>query len=53
MHVLCQALGIPAVSAGCGYFDSRAHAPNENIRLDDYFEHMQFVRYLFKNFAGV
>lgn len=52
MYVLCQALGIPAVCAGCGYFETRAHAPNENIRLADYFEHMQFVRDLIKNFSA-
>jgi acetylornithine deacetylase/succinyl-diaminopimelate desuccinylase-like protein len=51
MNVLCQSLGIPAVSAGCGYFDSRVHAPNENIRLEDYFEHMRFFHDLIKNFA--
>ncbi len=52
MYVLCQAFGIPAVSAGCGYHDSRAHAPNENIRLTDYFEGIQFIRELIKQFAA-
>ncbi|MGB8646864.1 MAG: M20/M25/M40 family metallo-hydrolase [Anaerolineae bacterium] len=51
MYPLCQALNIPAVSAGCGYHDSRAHAPNENIRLTDYFEGLQFIRELIRNFA--
>ena len=51
MYVLCQALGIPAVSAGCGNHDSRAHAPNENIRLADYFEDLQFVHDLIMSFA--
>jgi len=27
-------LGVPVVSAGVGYSDSRAHAPNENVDLD-------------------
>jgi acetylornithine deacetylase/succinyl-diaminopimelate desuccinylase-like protein len=27
---------IPVVSTGSGYFGSRAHAPDENIRLDDF-----------------
>ncbi len=52
MHPLCQALGIPAVSAGCGWHDSRSHAPNENIRLADYFEGMAFVRALIDRFAA-
>ncbi len=52
MYPLCQALNIPAVSAGCGYHDSRAHAPNENIRLSDYFEGIEFIRQLIRNFAA-
>jgi acetylornithine deacetylase/succinyl-diaminopimelate desuccinylase-like protein len=53
MYPLCQALGIPAVSAGCGWHDSRVHAPNESIRIDDYFEGMFFVRELIDRFAAV
>lgn len=52
MYVMCQALGIPAVSAGCEYHDSRAHAPNENIRLADYFQHMHFMRDFIRNLAA-
>jgi len=52
MYPLCQALGIPAVSAGCGWYDSRAHAPNESIRIDDYFEGMFFIRELIDRFAA-
>jgi len=51
MYPLCQALGIPAVSAGCGWHDSRAHAPNESIRIADYFEGILFVRELMERFA--
>lgn len=37
MYPLCQALGTPVASgAGCGYHGTQVHAPNENIRLDDY-----------------
>lgn len=36
MYPLCEGLGIPAVSFGVGYFGSNVHAPNENIRIDDY-----------------
>lgn len=51
MYPLCQQLGIPAVGSGCGWHDSRAHAPNESIRLDDYFEGMSFIRELIDRFA--
>jgi acetylornithine deacetylase/succinyl-diaminopimelate desuccinylase-like protein len=52
MYPLCQALGIPAVSAGCGWHDSRTHAPNENIRIADYFEGIAFVGELIERFAA-
>lgn len=52
MYELCQQLDIPAVSAGAGYPDSHGHAPNENIRLADYFEGITFIRELIRNFAG-
>lgn len=51
MYELCQQVGIPAVSAGAGYPDSRGHAPNENIRVADYFEGITFIRELIRNFA--
>lgn len=52
MYELCQQLNIPAVSAGAGYPDSRGHAPDENIRLADYFEGITFIRELIRNFAA-
>ncbi len=51
MYPLTTALGIPTVMAGITYPGSRAHAPDENIRLDDYFEGIQFVRHLIEAFA--
>lgn len=51
MYPLCQALGIPVVGSGCGWHDSRAHAPNESIRMADYFEGISFVRELIDRFA--
>lgn len=38
MYVLCQRYGIPAVSVGVGNADSRNHAPNENVHLDDFYQ---------------
>jgi acetylornithine deacetylase/succinyl-diaminopimelate desuccinylase-like protein len=37
--------------AGITYPGSRPHAPDENIRLDDYFEGIQFIRHLIETFA--
>ncbi|MBI3660258.1 M20/M25/M40 family metallo-hydrolase [Candidatus Acetothermia bacterium] len=36
MYMLCQKFGIPAVSTGIGYAHSNGHAPNENIRVNDF-----------------
>jgi acetylornithine deacetylase/succinyl-diaminopimelate desuccinylase-like protein len=37
MHPIAGTLGIPTVSpAGVAHPGSKLHAPNENIRLDDY-----------------
>ncbi len=38
MFDLGPVLGIPLVSVGSGYWNSRAHAPDENIRLSDFHE---------------
>jgi acetylornithine deacetylase/succinyl-diaminopimelate desuccinylase-like protein len=51
MHPLSTGLGIPAVLAGIGYPDTRAHAPDENIRLSDYWEGMKFIGRLMDQFA--
>jgi len=32
-------LGLPVATAGLGYPETRAHAPNENIRIDHYLKH--------------
>jgi acetylornithine deacetylase/succinyl-diaminopimelate desuccinylase-like protein len=36
-------LGLPVATAGLGSPDSRAHAPNENIRLDLYLKHARHM----------
>jgi len=51
MYPLTQALGTPAFSAGVGYAGSNVHAPNENIRLEDYFEGIRFVGELIRQFG--
>ncbi len=36
LHPIMHTLGVPIASAGLGYYGSRAHAPNENVRLPDF-----------------
>lgn len=52
MYPLTTALGIPTVMAGITHPGSRAHAPDENIRLEDYFEGIHFIRRLIEAFAA-
>ena len=49
LHTLCQAT--PAVMAGVANANSRLHAPNENIYLEDYFQGIRFVGELIRRFA--
>ncbi len=51
MYPVTQALGTPALSAGIGHAGSSVHAPNENIRLKDYFEGICFVGELIRQFG--
>jgi acetylornithine deacetylase/succinyl-diaminopimelate desuccinylase-like protein len=51
MYPLSQALGIPAVSVGVGYPGTGAHAPNENIRLKDYWMGINAMGELIREFA--
>ena len=44
-------LGLPVASAGLGYPDTRAHAPNENIRLDLYLKHARHMARILDEFA--
>ena len=36
-------LGLPVATAGLGHPDGRAHAPNENIRIDLYLKHAKHM----------
>jgi len=44
-------LGLPVATAGLGYPDTRAHAPNENIRIDLYLKHAMHMARVIKEFA--
>lgn len=52
MYELCQRYGIPSISFGVGHFASNNHAPNENIRLNDYYLHIELVTDLIERFAN-
>lgn len=44
-------LKLPVATAGLGYPDTRAHAPNENIRLDLYLKHARHMARVLTEFA--
>ena len=44
-------LGLPVATAGLGHPDSRAHAPNENIRVDLYLKHARHMARVIEEFA--
>jgi acetylornithine deacetylase/succinyl-diaminopimelate desuccinylase-like protein len=44
-------LGLPVATAGLGHPDTRAHAPNENIRLDLYLKHAKHMVRVLGEFA--
>jgi acetylornithine deacetylase/succinyl-diaminopimelate desuccinylase-like protein len=52
MYELTAQFGIPTVGTGAGYAHANGHAPNENIRLDDFFQHMKHVALIFDRFAA-
>ncbi len=51
MYELTAQFGIPTVGTGAGYAHGNGHAPNENIRLEDFFQHMKHVALIFERFA--
>lgn len=51
MYSLVQGLGMNGIMAGVGYPGVRMHAPNENIRLKDYFQHIEFLVELMRRFG--
>lgn len=53
MYDLGSALGIPIASVGGGYWGSRGHAPDENIRLADYEETIYMMARIIERFAGL
>jgi acetylornithine deacetylase/succinyl-diaminopimelate desuccinylase-like protein len=52
MYDLGPVLGIPMVSVGSGYWGSRAHAPDENVREHDFRETIALMARLLERFAA-
>lgn len=50
-HPFVHDLQLPVATAGLGYPDTRAHAPNENIRVDLYLKHARHMARVIKEFA--
>jgi acetylornithine deacetylase/succinyl-diaminopimelate desuccinylase-like protein len=50
-HPFVHDLKLPVATAGLGYPDTRAHAPNENIRVDLYLKHARHMARVIKEFA--
>lgn len=51
-HSFVHELGLPVVTAGVGYPDTRAHAPNENVRLDHYLLGAKHIARILKNYGA-
>ncbi|MGH7904312.1 MAG: M20/M25/M40 family metallo-hydrolase [Candidatus Dormibacteraceae bacterium] len=53
MHPIVHGLGVPAVMpTGAGRQDARVHAPNENIRIDDYLNAVRLMCRVFERFGA-
>jgi acetylornithine deacetylase/succinyl-diaminopimelate desuccinylase-like protein len=52
MAQVCDQLGIPAVGFGSGHAGSANHAPNENIAIADYIDHIRAFGRFLHAFAG-
>ena len=50
-YVMAHQFGIPFASSGVGHADSRAHSPNENIYVEDYFTGIKRITRILDGFA--
>jgi acetylornithine deacetylase/succinyl-diaminopimelate desuccinylase-like protein len=54
IYAFAQPLGgIPVVWAGTGYWDNRAHSPDEHIRLVDFLNGTRHIARILNGFAGL
>ncbi|MBM3125845.1 MAG: M20/M25/M40 family metallo-hydrolase [Chloroflexi bacterium] len=52
IHPFVHDLGLPVATMGLSYPDTRAHAPNENIRLDLYLKHAKHMARVIQRFSN-
>ncbi|HYM91357.1 MAG TPA: M20/M25/M40 family metallo-hydrolase, partial [bacterium] len=52
-HDVGPVLGIPLVSAGSGYWNARAHAPDENVRASDFRETILLMAHILERFGRI
>ncbi len=50
-HCFIHELGVPVATAGIGHPDTRAHAPDENVRIDLYVKHAKHTARILDAFA--
>ena len=50
-YYIANYVGTPLTGAGVGHYDSRVHAPNENIRIEDFVKSMKHVALTIIEFA--
>jgi acetylornithine deacetylase/succinyl-diaminopimelate desuccinylase-like protein len=51
-HDVGPVLGIPLVSVGSGYWNARAHAPDENVRASDFRETTLLMAHIMERFGA-
>jgi len=52
LHPFIATLGLPTADCGIGYPDARIHAPDENIRIDDFLRGAKAIAALIGRFAA-
>ena len=50
-HVFLDELHLPIATAGVGYPGTKAHAPNENVVIDQYFKGAKHITRILGEFA--
>ncbi|HRQ09381.1 MAG TPA: M20/M25/M40 family metallo-hydrolase, partial [Trueperaceae bacterium] len=53
MHPFLEHVGLPVVGLGCSHPGSRAHSPNENVRISDFASSVTATKRLFELFGGL
>jgi acetylornithine deacetylase/succinyl-diaminopimelate desuccinylase-like protein len=52
LYPFVETLGLPVADCGVGYPDARIHAPDENIRIEDFLSGTKAVAALLGRFGG-